>query len=224
MIATNVGKLVKTSKKVFRSQNKPCYDSRWHTTTHHTNLNAILTRFTSLYNSYNRKLLTLFQLLDHCNVDLGLCKLNHMIFIWNPPVKIDCPQLHQIDNTTMIFHLSPAHKVYRLEIPKLAISVHHWFTCSTCSECLKSDATRGFSEFVFIPQNCQLRKHKSLTITRSRLHSSKTTYAVFLQHLEDNLEDSLKCLKASINFLRCKIQNLLSLTLAMQSKMHPSQS
>ena len=64
----------------------------------------------------------------------------------------------------MILHLSPAHKVYRLETPELAISIHHWFTCLACSECLKSDALRGFSEFVIIPQNCQLRKHKSLTL------------------------------------------------------------
>ena len=123
----------------------------------------------------------------------------------------------------MILHFSPAHKVYRLEIPKLAISIHHWFTCSARSECLKSDAICGFSEFVIIPQNCQLRKHKSLTLARRKLHASKTTYAVFLQDLEDNLEDSFKRLEASINFLRCKIQNLLSLTLAMQSKLHPSQ-
>ena len=223
MIATNVEKLVKTSKKVFRSQNKPCYDYHWPTTTHHTNLNAILTRFTLLYNPYNRKLFTPFQQLDHCNVHQGLCKLNHMIFVWNPPAKIDCPQLNQIDNTTMILHLSPAHKVYRLEIPKLAISIHHWFTCSARSECLKSDAICGFSEFVIIPQNCQLRKHKSFTLARRKLHASKTTYAVFLQDLEDNLEDSFKRLEASINFLRCNIQNLLSLTLAMQSKLHPSQ-
>ena len=53
-----------------------------------------------------------------------------MIFMWNPPAKIDCPQLHQIDNTMMILHLSPAHKVYCLEIPKIAISIHHWFTSS----------------------------------------------------------------------------------------------
>ena len=91
------------------------------------------------------------------------------------------------------------------------------------SECLKSDTTSGFSEFVITPQNCQLRKHKSLILARSKLHASKTTYAVFLQDLEDNLKDSLKRLEASINFLRCKIQNLLSLTLAMQSKLHSSQ-
>ena len=81
LIATNVGKSVKTSKKVFRSQNKPCCDYHWPTTTHHTNLNAILTRFTLLYNPYNRKLFTPFQQLDHCNVPQGLCKLNHMIFV-----------------------------------------------------------------------------------------------------------------------------------------------
>ena len=122
-----------------------------------------------------------------------------MIFVWNSPAKIDCPQLHQIDNTTMILHLSPAHK--------LGISIHHWFTSCARSECLKSDAICGFSEFVIIPQNCQLRKHKSLTLARRKLHSSKTTYAVFLQDLEDNLEDSFKRLEASINFLGCKIQN-----------------
>ena len=92
-----------------------------------------------------------------------------MIFVWNLPAKIDCPQLHQIDNTTMILHLSPAHKVYPLEIPKLAISIHHWFTCSARSECLKSDAICGFSEFVIIPQNCQLRKHKSLYFSSTQI-------------------------------------------------------
>ena len=105
----------------------------------------------------------------------------------------------------MILHLSPGLKVYRLETPELAISIHHWFTCLACSECLKSDALRGFSEFVIIPQNCQLRKHKSLTLARRKLHASKTTYAVFLQDLEDNLEDLFKCLEASINFF--KVQN-----------------
>ena len=89
---------------------------------------------------------------------------------------------------------------------------------------LKSDALCGFSEFVIFPDNCQLRKHKSLTLARSKLNVSKTTYAVFHQNLEDNLEDSCKRLEAgSINFLRCKIQNLILLTLAMQLKLHPSQ-
>ena len=38
------------------------------------------------------------------------------------------------------------------------------------------------------------------------------------------MTSSLKRLETSINFLRCKVQNLLTLTLTMQSKLHPSQT
>ena len=159
-IATNAGKLVKTTKKVFRSQNKPCCDYHRPTTIHHLDLNVILALFTLLYNPCNKKLFTPFQQLDRCNIHHGLCKLNCIIFVCNPPAKRDCPRLHQVDNTMIILHLSPAHKVYRLEITKLARFIHHWLACSACSECLKPDPLCGFSEFVIIPQNCQLRKYK----------------------------------------------------------------
>ena len=144
-----------------------------------------------------------------------------MILVWNPPPKLDCPQLKEVENTTMIIHLSPTHEAYRLEIPKLAISIHHWYTCSAKSQCLTSDAICGFSEFVILPRNCQLKKHKPFKLSRQR---SAKTYAVFLQDLEDNLTDSFQRLKASINILKCRIQNLLTLTLTMQSKLHPSQT
>ena len=65
LIATNVGKLTQTSDKVFRTHNKPCYDYRWPSSTKHTALNAILTRFTLLYNPYNHKLFSPFQQLQY---------------------------------------------------------------------------------------------------------------------------------------------------------------
>ena len=204
LIATNVGKLTQTSDKVFCTHNKPCYDYRWPSSTKHTTLNAILTRFTLLYNPYNHKLFSPFQQLDHCNVHQGFCELNHMSFVWNPPAKLDCPQLKEVETTTIIIHISPTSEPYRLEIPKLAISIHHWYTCSAKSECLQSDAICGFSEFVIAPQNCQLKKHNHLKLSRQK---SAKLYAVYLQDLEDNLTDTIKRLKASINLLRCKIQN-----------------
>ena len=72
--ATNVRKLLNTTEKGFCSQNKRCYDCYyWPITTYQTYSNAIPTRFALLYNPYNRKLITPFQQLDHCNVLQGLC-------------------------------------------------------------------------------------------------------------------------------------------------------
>ena len=166
LIATNVDKLTQTSDKVFRTHNKPCYDYRWPSSTKHTTLNAILTRFTLLYNPYNHKLFSPFEQLDHCNVHQGICELNHISFVWNPTAKLDCPQLKKVETTTMIIHISRTMEPYCLEIPKFAISIHHWYTGSAKSECLQSDAIRGFSEFVVAPQNCQLKKHKPVTLYR----------------------------------------------------------
>ena len=94
----------------------------------HTELNAILIRFTLLYNPHNHKSFSPFYQFDHCNVYQGLCKLNHMGLVWNLPAKLDCPQLNEVGTTTMIIHISPTLEPYRLEIPKLAISIHHWCT------------------------------------------------------------------------------------------------
>ena len=134
---------------------------------------------------------------------------------------MNCPQLKEVESTTMIIHISPTLEPYRLEISKLAISIHHWYTCSAKSDCLQSDAICGFSEFVIAPQNCQLKKHKPLKLSRQK---SAKLYAVYLRDLEDNLTDTIKRLETSINLLRCKIQNILTYTLNTQSKLHPSQT
>ena len=60
LIVTNVGKLTQTSDKVFRTHDKFCHDYCWLSTTKHTTLNAISTRFTLLYNLYNHKLIAPF--------------------------------------------------------------------------------------------------------------------------------------------------------------------
>ena len=222
LIAPNVGKFSQSSKNVFKTRNNPYFDYRWPTTTHHTTLNAILTRFTLLYNPFNKKLSSPFQQLDHCKVHKGFCKLSQNILVWNPPAKLDCPQLRQIENTTMTLHISSKQEIYRLEVPKFGISIHHWYTCPAKSECLKSDAICGFSQFVILPYNCQLKKQPLVRRAKPRQHSSKL-YAAYLQDLEDNLIDSIKRLEASHNYLQCKIQNLLTLTLTIQSKLYPSQ-
>ena len=87
---------------------------------------------------------------------------------------------------------------------------------------MKSDAICGFSQFVILPYNCQLKKQPLVRRAKPRQHSSKL-YAAYLQELEDNLIDSIKRLEASHNYLQCKIQNLLTLTLTIQSKLYPSQ-
>ena len=75
---------------------------------------------------------------------------------------------------------------------------------SAKSECLKSDAICGFSQFVILPYNCQLKKQPLVRRAKPRQHSSKL-YAAYLQDLEDNLIDSIKRLEASHNYLQCKI-------------------
>ena len=60
LIAPNVGKFLQSSKNVFKTRNNPYFHYRWPTTTHHTTLNAILTRFTLLYNPFNKSYLQLF--------------------------------------------------------------------------------------------------------------------------------------------------------------------
>ena len=166
LIATNVGKSTQTSDKVFRTHSKFCDDYCWLYTTKHTTQNAISTRFTLLYNPYNYKLISPFQQLDHCNEYQGFCELNHMSVAWNSPAKLNCPQLKEVETTTMIIHASPTLESYCLEKTKLTISIHHWYTCPAKSECLQSDAICGFSEFVIAPQNCQLKKHKPLKLSR----------------------------------------------------------
>ena len=42
---------MQTTKHVFRTKKKSCFEYRWPLTTHHTTLNVILTRFTLLYNN-----------------------------------------------------------------------------------------------------------------------------------------------------------------------------
>ena len=139
LIATNVGKLMKKSDTVFRTENKPCFECGWPTTRHHTTSNAILSRFTLLYDPYKHKLFTPFQQLDHCDVHHGFCTLTHMIFVWNSSQKIDCPQLKHVQNTSMILHMSDTHSVYRLEIPSLGISIHHWDISYAKTHCLGSN-------------------------------------------------------------------------------------
>ena len=84
LIAPNVGKFSQSSKNVFKTLNNPYFDYRCPTTTHHTTLNAILTRFTSLYNPFNKRLFSPFQQLDHCKVHKGFCKLSQNILVSNP--------------------------------------------------------------------------------------------------------------------------------------------
>ena len=76
-----------------------------------------------MYNPCNYKLSSPFQQLDHYNVYQGFCELNHTSFVWNPPVKRDCPQLNKVETTTMIIYISPTLEADRLEISKLAISI-----------------------------------------------------------------------------------------------------
>ena len=97
-----------------------------------------------------------------------------MSVAWNSPAKQNCPQLKVETNATII-HASLTLESYCLEISKLTISIHHWYTCSAKSECLQSDAICGLSEFVIAPQNCQLKKHKPLKLYRQK---SAKLYAV----------------------------------------------
>ena len=206
-IATNVGKLTKKSNTIFRTENKPCFEYRWPTTRHHTTSNAILSCFTLLHDPYKHKLFTPFQQLDHCNVHHGFCTLNHMIFVWNPPQKIDCPQLKHVQNTSMTLHMLDTHSVYRLEIPSLGISIHHWDICSAKIQCLGADAICGFLQFVIIPITCRLERHRPLG--KNRRGSTSKLFRAYLQDLEDNVSDALKHLGQSMDEVQCKLQNLL---------------
>ena len=190
LIATNVGKLTKKSNTVFRTENKPCFEYRWPTTRHHTTSNVILSRFTLLYDSYKHKLFTPFQQLDHCNVHHGFCTFNHLIFVWHPPQKIDCPQLKHVQNTSITLHMSDTHSVYRLEIPSLGISIHHWHISSAKTQCLGADAICGFSQFVIIPITSPLERHRPLG--KNRRGSTTKLFAAYLQDLEYNVSDALK--------------------------------
>ena len=69
---------MKKSNTVFRTENKPCFEYRWPTTRHHTTSNAILSRFTLLYDPYKHKLFTPFQQLDHGNAHHGFSTLNYI--------------------------------------------------------------------------------------------------------------------------------------------------
>ena len=117
----------------------------------------------------------------------------------------------------MTIYISPTLEPYCLEIPKLAFSIDHWYTCSALSESIQSDAISEFSEYVIASQYCQFKTTKPLILPKQTLAK---LYAVYLQNLEDNLKDTIKRLKASINILRFKIRNLRTYTLNMQSKLH----
>ena len=42
-----------------------------------------------------------------------------MSFVWNPLTKLDCPQLKEVETTTMMIHISPTFEPYRLKKPNL---------------------------------------------------------------------------------------------------------
>ena len=110
--------------------------------------------------------------------------------------------------------------MYRLEIPSLGISIHHWDICSAKSQCLGSDAICGFSQFVIIPITCRLKRHRPLG--KNRRGSTSKLFAAYLQDLEDNVLDAIKHLGQSMDEVQCKLQNLLSLVLSSQARLQPS--
>ena len=120
----------------------------------------------------------------------------------------------------MTLHMSDTHSVYRLEIPSLGISIHHWDICSAKTQCLGADAICGFSQFVIIPITCRLERHRPLG--RNKRGSTSKLFAAYLQDLEDNVSDALKHLGQSMDKVQCKLQNLLSLLLSSQARLQPS--
>ena len=126
----------------------------------------------------------------------------------------------------MTLHMSDTHSVYRLEIPSLGISIHHWDICS--SQSLGADAICHFSQFVIIPIKCRLERHRPLG--KDRRGSTSKLFAAYSQDLEDNVSDAIKHLGKSMdevhqlqNLAFCdKLQNLLSVIISSQARLQPS--
>ena len=143
-----------------------------------------------------------FQQLDRCNVHHEFCTLNRMIFLCNPPQKIDCPQLKHVQNTSMTLHMSNTNSVIRLKNPSLDISINHSDICSAKTQCLGSDAMCAFSQFVIIPITCRFERHRPLAKNR---RSTSKLFAAYLQNLEDNVSDAIKHIKQSMGEVQCKL-------------------
>ncbi|CAK8681480.1 unnamed protein product [Clavelina lepadiformis] len=124
------GPLILSNPAGYSTRNGVQYKFAWPTSASGTVTNDFLFHTTIYYNYVTDTMTSSLGSLASCSIKRGYCLTGNRMFIWRVPSHINCPPTKPLGSHKMILHYNST-SLYRVSLPDLGISVHHWRICST---------------------------------------------------------------------------------------------
>ncbi|CAK8686752.1 unnamed protein product [Clavelina lepadiformis] len=149
--------------------------------------------------------------LASCSIERGYCLTGNRMFIWRVPLHINCPPTKPLGSHKMLLHYNST-SLYRVSLPDLGISVHHWRKCSTrAKSCYGNHIHCDDNNFIFRYHQCtELDRIALFRPNLPRRVSSQTPHSQFSRLLatfdtqqDDLISEVLTTFNEENKFLHC---------------------
>ncbi|XP_077973613.1 uncharacterized protein LOC144428368 [Styela clava] len=229
--AENIGKLKSTSANTWSTDNDVEYVYKWPTTTTGKIYNAHLALTKIYYDHIKGVSLGPYSGLSSCNINTGSCTIGTQTIIWRSYPLIDCPEFENY-KSKMALHYNTSGDIYRLDLPELGTSIHHWGTCgSYVQRCFSTKTFCTNDGLLFETKQCDSldtskflkSKYPKLSYLSVVGSSASRTITGFIQENTDRISEVIADLTSDINHLECQLETILTRVDKILSKQYPGQ-
>ncbi|XP_076799899.1 uncharacterized protein LOC143444989 [Clavelina lepadiformis] len=231
---TNVsshGPLILSNPAAYSTRNAVHYKFVWPTSASGTVTNDFLFHTTIYYDYVTDTMTSSLGSLASCSIGRGYCLTGNRMFIWRVPSHINCPPTKPLGTHKMLLHYNST-SLYRVSLPDLGISVHHWRKCSSrAKNCYGKHIHCDNNNFIFRYQQCtELDRLALFRPNRLRRAPFRTPYsqferlfATFDTQQDDLISEVLTTFNEENKFLHCQLTKLIGTLYKAIGKIFPTE-
>ena len=225
---TRDGKLQSSNRgRNYHTDNKVDFEYAWPTAKSGLVRNHYMTNSFLLYDFFADSLSSPVLPMLNCHISVGYCTSHTMTVVWDVTDKGDCPVTQSLGTRDVKLHYNTT-SLYRIEIPSLGISIHHWNRCPVrASHCFPSNLFCTMNGIYLSSFHCRNLGHLDIAHTSGLRNFSSclpdSKFSAFLTEVEDQIAEFAFRLDEQNRLLHCQLERALGIISTTIGRLFPTE-
>ena len=226
---TRDGPLTTSDGQTFQTQNKIKFAYTWPTARSGITRNHFVIKSSLFYDFFLDSISSPVMPLTGCHISTGYCRSQTKTIIWKKVPGIDCPLVRTFRRQSILLHYNSS-SLYRIEIPTMAISIHHWSPCPIRAQhCFPQKLFCTLNGIYIVARLCKSLGNLSFYSPRNRPQRNHIfsypdpMVTSYINELEDHVAELSTQLGEQHRLLLCQLERNLGVLAQTLGKLFPSE-